>query len=203
MMNVMFSEEDELSSRQENAMTDRKYPLLLLFTVWIFAGISCTPKVTPTIPTVQQEEPTTTAFIGIPEISNPLIQTEDESVEEFVVRIAARRIINKRPFLIVLSQMENKENFWFGVSRDIKDMEKCWVYETDSIRQCSDEDIQNNLDTEFPKIFFAFAYSNAAQNLYVLDYYRPWDEQDSTDGYRLVIELLDGKWVEKSMTPVY
>ncbi len=137
-------------------------------------------------------------------MSNPLVQAENESVEEFVIRIAARRVINKRPFLIALSHMENKENFWFGVSRDIKDMEKCWVYETDLMRQCSDEDMQNNIgNQDSPIIYFAFAYSNSAQNLYVLDYYRPWDEQDSTDGYRLVIELHDGKWVEKSMTPVY
>lgn len=184
-------------------MTICKYQPLLFFVVLALAETGCASRDTRTTPTVQQE-PTATVFIGIPEISNPLIQAEDESVEEFVVRIAARRIINKRPFLIALSQMENKENFWFGVSRDIKDMEKCWVYETDSMRLCSDEDIQNDFgSTEFPKIFFAFAYSNTTQNLYVLDYYRPWDEQDSTDGYRLVIELKDDKWVEKSMTPVY
>ena len=181
-------------------MAVRKYPVILFVVIWIFAGTDCVPRITPTV----QQEPTATAFIGIPEISNPLVQAEDESVEEFVVRIAARRIINKRPFLIILSQMENKENFWFGVSRDTKDMGRCWVYETDSMRQCTNEDIQNTPgNQESPIIFFAFAYSNTTQNLYVLDYYRPWDEQDSTDGYRLVIELQDGKWVEKSMTPVY
>jgi hypothetical protein len=178
-------------------MTIRKLQRLLLCAIWAFTGVGCTPVITTATPTA-------TVFIGIPEISNLLVQTDDESVEEFVVRIAARRIINKRPFLIVLSQMENKDNLWFGVSQNIKDMEKCWVYKIDSIRQCSNEDIQNNIgNQDSPIIFFAFAYSNAAESLYVLDYYRPWDEQDSTDGYRLVMELKDDKWVEKSMTPVY
>jgi hypothetical protein len=181
-------------------MTIHKYQLLLFFAVLVLAETNCSSTAAPATPT----PPTVTAFIGIPETSNPLVQAENESVEEFVVRIAARRIINKRPFLIALSQMENKENFWFGVSRDIKDIEKCWVYEADSIQPCSDEDIQNNIGIQdSPIIFFAFAYSNAAQNLYVLDYYRPWDERDSTDGYRLVIELKDDRWVEKSMTSVY
>jgi len=180
-------------------MAVRKYPLLLFSVIWVFAGTGCVPRITPTV----QQEPSATVFIGIPEISNPLIQAENESMEEFVVRIAARRIINKRPFLIAFSQI-GKENLWFGVSRDIKDMEKCWIYETDSIRQCTDEDIRNNFgNQEFPIIFFAFAYSNTAQKLFVLDYYHPWVEQDSIDGYRLVIEFQDGKWIEKSMTPVY
>lgn len=150
-------------------MTIHKYQLLPLLAVWIFTGTGCASKVISTAaiaPTVQQE-PSPTVFVGIPEISDPLVQAENESVEEFVVRMAARRIINKRPFLIALSQMENKENFWFGVSRDIKDMEKCWVYETDSMRQCSEEDLQNS---DAPIIYFALAYSNATQNLYVLDY---------------------------------
>lgn len=177
-------------------MTIRKLQRLMLCAIWAFTGVGCTPAFTIATPTA-------TAFIGIPEISNPLVQAENESVEEFIVRIAARRIINKRPFLIVLSQI-GKENLWFGVSRNIKDMEKCWVYNLDSIQQCSDEDIKIALGSkDNPIIFFAFAYSNAAERLYVLDYYRPWDEQDSTDGYRLVIELRDGKWVEKSMATVY
>jgi len=188
---------------KEEAMTICKYQLLLFFVALVFAETSCASKVVPASPTVQQEPPAT-AFIGTPEISNLLVQAENESVEEFVVRIAARRIINKRPCLIALSQMENKNNFWFGVSRDTKDMEKCWVYDLDSILQCRDEDVKNSLASkDNPIIFFAFAYSNAAESLYVLDYYRPWDEQDSTDGYRLVIELKGDKLVEKSLTSVY
>jgi len=46
-------------------------------------------------------------------------------------------------------------------------------------------------------------YSNSAQDLFVFDYYHPWVEQDMMDGYRLVIELKDGKWIEKSITSVY
>ncbi|MBI5822736.1 MAG: hypothetical protein HZB18_01820 [Chloroflexi bacterium] len=187
-------------------MVVRNYLLLLILGVWIFAETGCTPNVTPTIHatfTVQQA-PTATAFIEMPEISNPLVQAEGESVEEFVVRIAARRIINKRPFLIVLSQMENKNNFWFGVSPEVKDKEKCWLYEVDSVRQCANEDIQNKLnDNEFPKIFFAFAYSNSTEKLYILDYHHPWVEEDSVDGYRLVIEFQGDKWIEKSIASVY
>lgn len=177
-------------------------PLLLVFAIWIFADTGCTPEITP-IPATStiQLVPTVSAFSGT---SNLLIQAENESVEEFVVRIAARRIINKRPFLIALSQMENRENFWFGVSRDIRDIRNCWMYEDDSVRQCASEDIHNKLDDkEFPKIFFAFAYSNSTQKLYILDYHHPWVEEDSVDGYRLVIEFQDDGWVEKSITPVY
>lgn len=178
-------------------------PLLLAFAVWIFAETGCIPKGTPTILAGSMTQQTPIASAAA-EISGPLIQAENENVEEFVVRIAARRIINKRPFLIALSQMKNRENFWFGVSRDTKDIRNCWMYENDSLRQCASEDIYNKLDDkEFPKIFFAFAYSNSTQKLYILDYHHPWVEQDSMDGYRLVIEFQDVGWVEKSITPVY
>jgi len=112
-------------------------PLLIL----VFIGIGCIPSATPTFPTAQPEptvtpiyqQPTSTVFIGIPLVSNPLIQSDNESKDEFVVRIAATKIIGERPFLIALSQI-GKENLWFGVSRDIKDIEKCWFYEVDSTR---------------------------------------------------------------------
>ena len=185
--------------------------ILLSLLILVFIGIGCIPSVMPTLSTVQPEptvtpiyqRPTSTVFIGIPLVSNPLIQSDNESKEEFVVRIAATKIISNRPFLIALSQI-GKENLSFGVSRDMKDIEKCWFYEVDSTRQCTSEDIQSNLENQkVPRIFFAFAYSNSTQDLLVFDYYHPWVEQDMMDGYRLVIDLKDGKWIEKSITSVY
>jgi hypothetical protein len=49
------------------------------------------------------------------------------------------------------------------------------------------------------------------EELFILDYRYPpveqdmveQDMQDTIDGYRLVIELKDGKWIEKSLTQVY
>ena len=195
-------------------MSAYRYILLTLFALGLALN-GCAPAVRPTVSTAQpeptvasiQQAPTTTAFIGIPKISDPLIQPDNESKEEFIIRIAATKIISKRPFLIALSQI-GKENLWFGVSRDIKDIEKCWIYEVDSTRQCTSEDLRNYLGNQKAlKIFFAFAYSNSTEELFVLDYYRPWIEddtiEDTMDGYRLVIELKDGKWVVKSLTQVY
>ena len=192
-------------------MFTQKY--ILWFCILVFAGTSCAPTVQPVAlsPTAQpepiaasiQQQPISTVFVGIPPISNPLIQTDNESKEEFIVRIAAIKIVSEPPFLIALSQI-GKENLWFGVSRDIKDIEKCWIYEVDSTQQCTSEDLRNNPGNQkVPRIFFAFAYSDSVRDLFVLDYYHPWVEQDMMDGYRLVIELKDGKWIEKSITPVY
>ena len=54
-----------------------------------------------------------------------------------------------------------------------------------------------------PKIFIALASSTTSQELFIVDYYHLKSEQDPVDGYRLVIELINNIWVEKSLTPVY
>jgi hypothetical protein len=54
-----------------------------------------------------------------------------------------------------------------------------------------------------PKIYIALASSITSQELFIIDYYHFWTEQDPVDGYRLVIELINNIWVEKSLTPVY
>lgn len=86
------------------------------------------------------------------------------------------------------------------------------MFGTDSMKQCANEDIQNSIGNQkVSKIFFAFVYSDSVRELFVLDYHYPpveqdtveQDMQDTIDGYRLVIELKDGKWVEKSLTQVY
>lgn len=187
--------------------------ILLSFLVWGLVAASCAPESTPTSqfgPTVTPIQQETTAIVTT-EIPVSVIQPDNESKEEFIVRIAATKIISERPFLIALSQI-GKENFWFGVSRDMKDIEKCWIYGVDSILQCTSEDLRNNLGNQkIPKIFFAFAYSDSLEELFILDYrYPPVDQDmveedmlDTIDGYRLVIELQNGKWVEKSLIQVY
>ncbi len=190
-------------------MSIRKYQLLLFLAVWIFAGTGCAFKVIPTVPiaptapTVQQE-PTATVFIGIPEISNPLVQAVDENVEEFVVRIATTNISFSQPVLIALTQVIDKELLWRGVSPYSWDVQKCWIYETNVLRLCTSDDIQNYFrDQNAPKIFFAPAFSDSTESLFILDYYHRSIEQYPRDIYRLVIELKDDKWVEKSISPGY
>jgi len=198
-------------------MVANKYVLLPLL-ILVFVGTSCIPSATPTFPTAQpeptvtpiQQQPTSTVFIAIPPISNPLIQSDNESKDEFIVRIASR--ISKRPFLVTLSEMVSERNLWLGVSPMVNDMVKCWIVEVDSMKQCTTENIRNYTgNPNARKIFFAFVYSDSAKELFILDYYRPTtpydmsekDMQDTMDGYRLVIELQDGKWVEKSLIQVY
>jgi len=77
-------------------MFANKYILWSLLMLTLI-GTSCMPFATPTFPTAQpeptvthvQQQPTSTVFIGIPPVSNPLVQAEGENVEEFVGRIAA------------------------------------------------------------------------------------------------------------------
>lgn len=191
-------------------MFANKYVLFSLL-ILVFIGTSCIPSATPTFPTIRpeptislQQQPTSTVFIGIPPIHDPLIQSDNESEEEFIVRIAATKIISERPFLIALSQMESKGDLWEGVSPEIKDMEECWIVDEDSVKQCEKEDIRNYIgNPNALKIFFASAYSDSGQDLIVLDDYHPKIENDTIDGYRLVLELKDGKWIEKSLTTVY
>jgi len=177
--------------------------------VWGLVVSSCVSKIAPTAqPEVTaasvQQQPTSTVFIGIPPIHDPLIQSENESVEEFVARIAARDISASRPLLIAFSQLENKDDLSFGVSSNKGDVQRCWYYQTDSIRECANDDLENYLNAKaLHKIFFAFAHSNSEKALFLIEYTWDGDEYDIEDYYRLVLELENGKWIEKSILPYF
>ena len=188
-------------------MIANKSLALLCLIIGLFITTGCVPSTPSIIPTIQQE-PTS---IVTTEIPVSVIQPDNESKEEFIVRIAATKITSKRPFLIALSQI-GKENLWFGVSPEVKVMEKCWIVDIDLVKPCTNEDIRNYIGNQSAlKIFFAPAYSDSLEELFILDYrYPPIDQDmveedmlDTMDGYRLVIELQDGKWVEKSLIQVY
>jgi len=173
----------------EVTMFTNKYVLLSLLILTLI-GTGCTPSVTATIPTVQsqptvapvQQQQTSTAFIGIPLVFDPLIQAENEGVEEFVARIAARDISYSRPVLIAFSHVESKEMLSLGISSDRWDVQKCWFYEVDSKRVCTDEDLSNYfLDHITPKIFFAFAYSDSVESLFLIQHFYYWDENYPND----------------------
>ena len=192
-------------------MFANKYILLSLL-ILVFIGTGCIPSTTPPIPTTRpeptltpiQQQPTSTVFIGIPPIHDPLIQSENESVEEFVARIAARDISYSRPLLIAFSQLENKNDLSFWVSSNKSDVQQCWLYQTDSNQECANNDLEKYLnDRTLPKIFFAFVHSDSAKSLFLIQYSYDGDEQNPTDYLRLILELKDGKWIEKSITSVY
>ena len=169
--------------------------VILLVSAWVIAG--CVSETAPTVLT----EPT-----------SELVQSDIGSKDDFILRTASS-FFTKRPLLIALSEMESKGNLWQGVSLKIADMEKCWIVEVDGVRQCENEDLKNFIgNPNALKIFFAPAYtSDSLGELYILDYHFPpvvrravdQDMQDTVDGYRLVIEFEDGKWVEKSLRQVY
>jgi hypothetical protein len=192
-------------------MFTNKYILLsLLILTLIETG--CIPFATPTFPTTQpeptvtpiQQQPTSTVFIGMPPVFNPLIQAENESVEEFVVRIAAAHISYSRPVLVVLSRLKVESTVLYGVPSGLQDVQRCWFYETDSSRTCTSEDLEKYFsDPKNPKIFFAFVYSNSEKSLFLIEHFYDGDEYYSADSYRLVLELKDGKWVEKSILSVW
>ncbi|MCI0554843.1 MAG: hypothetical protein L0287_28170 [Anaerolineae bacterium] len=183
--------------------------IFLTFLFWGLVATSCASEVTPTAqfgPTVTpiEQESTSTVFIGIPPISNPLVQAEGESMEEFVARIAARNISYNRPVLIALSHLKEKSTVLFGVPSGRQDVQQCWFYETDSNRACTSEDLEKYFsDLTIPKIFFAFAYSTSGKSLYLIEHFYDGDEYYFTDYYRLILELKDAKWVEKLILPVY
>jgi len=186
-------------------MIAKKYILWLCIVG--LAETSCTSVVAPAAQPERtaipiQQEPTSTALIGIPPISNPLVQSENESVEEFVARIAAEEISYSRPALIALSQLKVKSTFLYGVPSNRQDVQQCWFYETVSNRACTNEDLEKYFsDQTTPKIFFAFAYSNSLKSLFLIEHFYDGDEYYFTDHYGLVLELKDGKWVEKSILP--
>lgn len=183
--------------------------IIWLFLICGFLITSCVSQVAPTIPpepTIPsfRWQPTSAVYIGIPPISDPLVQADHESVEEFVVRIAARDISYNQPVLIVLSQLKVKNTTLYGVPSGLHDVQQCWFYETDSSRACTGEDLEKYFgDPKNPKIFFAFVYSNSEKSLYLIEHFYDGDEYYSADSYRLVLELKDGKWVEKSIRSVW
>jgi hypothetical protein len=180
--------------------------------VFLLCGALITSCISETIPTVRpdptsapvQHQLTSTAYIGIPPISNPLIQAEDESMEEFVARIVARDISYSRPVMIILSQLKVRSTVLYGVPSNRQDVQQCWLYQTESNRECTSEDQEKYFkDRAIPAIFFAFVYSNSVESLFLVEHFYNGDEYYFTDSYRLVLELKDGKWVEKSILPVY
>jgi hypothetical protein len=192
-------------------MFTQKY--ILWFCILIFAETSCaptvqsiasTPTVQPEIATPIQQQPTSTVFIGIAPVSNPLVQAEGESVEEFVTRIAVRNISYSRPVLIVFSGLKVESTVLFGVPSGRQDVQQCWFYETDSNRACTSEDLKKYFsDLTIPKIFFASVYSTSEKSLFLVEHFYNWDEYYSTDSYRLILEFKDGEWVEKYILPAF
>ncbi|WKZ43261.1 MAG: hypothetical protein QY302_14260 [Anaerolineales bacterium] len=151
-----------------------------------------------------QPQPTSEVFIGIPPIFDPLVQSENESVEEFVARVAAEDISYHYPVLIARTELEEKSNLYFGIPSDKRDVQQCWFFEINSSRECTYEDLDSAFrDSTIAKIFFAFAYSDHVKSLFLIEYFYPGDRQYPTDSFRLILELKDGKWVKKSILPLY
>lgn len=180
---------------------------ILLSAILVVAGTGCgsqpSTNVTLAAPTIQQE-PTSTACIGIPEIPNPLIQAENETIEEFVARIVASDISHSRPALIALTQVKSKKRLSEGISTNRWDVQQCWFYETDSERICSNEDMTIYFNDQITsKIFFAPAYSDSTGFLFLIEQIYYWDGNKSTEWYRLVLEREDGTWIEKSILPYF
>ena len=177
--------------------------------VCVLVMTGCASKPVPTVlpePTVTsiRQQPTSEVFIGIPPIQDPLVQFENESVEEFVARIAARDISYSRTVLIILSQLEVKGTVSYGVPSGRQDVQQCWFYETYSNRACTNEDLERYFqERSIPKIFFAFVYSDGFESLFLVEHYYDGDEHYFTEYYRLILETKDGRWVEKSLLPLY
>jgi hypothetical protein len=183
--------------------SNKYFMLLVILIVWLVAGTGChSSRIAPEQKT--QPEPTATAFIGIPETSPPLVQSENESVEEFVARLAITKIAYNEPAFIALTSVKDQEDLYRGVSTDRKDIQKCWMYQESSMTACHMEDLESSYRIQsLPIIYFAFASSSAMQSLVIIDHYHWSSEQDPIDGYRLVIETAGNKWIEKSLIQVY
>jgi len=181
--------------------------VLLVLLVWGLIASGCVSKIVPTVqPEVTvastQQQPTSAVFVGIPPIFDPLIKSENESVEEFVARIVAEDISYSRPVLIALSQLKVKSTHLYGVPSNRQDVQQCWFYEAVSNRVCTNEDLEKYFsDQTTPKIFFAFAYSTSEKSLFLIEHFYDGDEYYFTDHYRLVLEFKNGKWIEKSILP--
>jgi len=177
--------------------------LLLILVAYLLVGTGCASPLKTTEERVQLE-PTTTAYIGIPQTSPPLIQSENESVEEFVARIAVTKINYNTPALIALTKVKSQENLYMGVSIEKPDIQKCWFYQDRSMTLCQEGDLESNFSSQsLPTLYLAIASSTDTQALYLIDHYYWKSKQDTVDGYRLVIDLVEDKWVENSLTQVY
>jgi uncharacterized lipoprotein YajG len=131
-------------------------------------------------------------------------QAEGENMEEFAARIAARDLSYSHPVLVVLTQVISREMLSLGVSSDSWDVQKCWLFETDSHRECADDDRESYFrDQATTKIFLAFASSDSKKALFLVECRRYWNDRRVTDYYRLVLELNDGKWVKRSILPMF
>ena len=187
-------------------IANKAIPVILLVSAWIIAG--CVSEAAPTVlpestSELVQSEMTQDEFVeGFTVLHNS--QIESESVEEFIARIVARDISYSHPVLVALTQVKSKEMLTLGVSTNSWDVQQCWLFETDAKRECTDEDKESYFRDEITtKIFFASATSDSEKALYLVECFRYWGEEHPRDYYRLVIELKDGKWVKKSILPLF
>ncbi len=186
-----------------NMSTNKYFVLLIILVAWLFAGTGCNSSL---IAPEQrsQPDPTTTAFIGIPDTSPPLVQSENESVEEFVARLAITKIAYNEPVFIALTKVESQEDLYMGVSTKKQDIQECWLYQGSSMTPCQVEDLESSFrGHSLPVLYIAFTPPSPTQTLVIIDHYHWRTEQDVMDGYRLVIEPAGDKWVEKSLKQVY
>lgn len=170
---------------------------------------SCVREPAPTVlpdPTATPIQPQSTSevFIGIPPLRDPLVQFENETVEEFVARIAVRDISYSRPVLIVLSQLEIRGNVLYGVPSGRQDVRQCWFYETRSKRECTSEDLERFFqERAIAAIFFAFVYSDGVKSFFLAEHYYSGDETNFIEYYRVILENRDSTWIEKNILPLY
>ncbi len=186
-------------------MAGKLYPIwkcLISILVIVMAGCNYFAPKPPKRTAVMDTE--TSKIIGA------TITPTEISIQEYFARtIAAGDDFVLEPArLIVFSELEDKNNLWFGVSKEKEDMRQCWAYQETSLRTCSDADLKNAFEVQegqdhVPKMFFAVAAMDEQEALIVLDYRHFRSSDDPVDGYRYVLYWNGLGWQVKSRKAVY
>ncbi len=191
-------------------MSNPRYVAFVSVLVLAISVAGCNSQATNTdVPdrVISTSQPAPTAFVGIP--NSNLLQADGESLEDFLARIAVVEFFyGQSKGLVVYSTVKDPHNLWFGVSTKHSDAKRCWLYQEQSVLSCSEQDIKKTLSVQpdappVPRVYFAIVTSDSSEMLVIFDIRDYQDSKDTTDGYRVVLSLEDGKWHEKSIQSVY
>lgn len=190
--------------------------LFLALFVLMAAACSAPPGTMPSavseLTAVVKAQPSATPRFGIPTSALPLIQADDESLEDFLARVAATAFIGDKPEGLVASSVLNSRfALYRGVSTRATDIRRCWHWRGGILHPCSGQNPGaewRRLNSVVPKPHVYFAPSSpigerADRALVVFDIYHGRPGNDPVDGYHVGLGRQQGRWRVESVRPVY
>lgn len=193
--------------------------LLLAIALLVTSGCAAPGPGTPLPPlfvrsqpvAVSGVQPAPTPAIGWPRPSAELVQTDGESLEDFLARVADSEFLYEPQGLIAYSTVVDATNLYRGVSTQPAAITRCWWMSGRQLIACDAANLhaewrERLAATPGPVVYFAPVGSVSARSdqlLVLFDIHDDRSSDDPIDGFRVILQKQDGRWRVEVIQPVY